>query len=106
MRHLITASEIYPALKALLGLPEQCVSFELRARAGDVVTIACEYCPSLDAQGIVRLATVLREYELVARATPAAVEPHPAEVVGFDAWMRERTEAAHQAMMIKAHWLR
>ena len=25
--------------------------------------------------------------------------PHPAEVIGFDAWMRERTEAAHQAMM-------
>ncbi|OFJ47673.1 hypothetical protein BA896_000255 [Janthinobacterium lividum] len=67
MEQPITAAEIYPALQALLGLPENCVSFELRGRAGGVVTIACEYWPSADTNGIAKLATVFGEYELVRR---------------------------------------
>ena len=89
-----------PQLSALLGLPKHCVSFELRCAAGEIVTVKCEFYPE-EADGIDQ---VLAEYELVPRATPAAAEPHWAEVVGFDAWMRERTEAAHQAMMTPGTW--
>ena len=82
-------------LTSLLGLPRNCTSFELRCAVGEIVSVKCEYIP-VDATGIDR---VLAEYELVPRATPAAAEPHRAEVIGFDAWMRARTDSAHQAMM-------
>jgi len=131
MDHPVTAMQIYPALKALLGLPEMCTQFELRVRHDDFVTVECQYYLSLDAQGIAQLATVLGEYELVRREVPAgdpvqsldciawaresdpllqgmpydawvchrAGVAHAAEAIGFDAWMRERNEAAHRAMM-------
>lgn len=108
MRNPITAAEIYHALKALLGLPEQCVSFELRARAGGVVTIACEYWPSMDAQGIAQLAAVFGEYELVRREVPAgdpvqsldcrawASESDPLlQGMTYDAWLCNRAGVAH-----------
>jgi len=62
---------------------------------GEIVTVKCEYHPE-DADGV---DTVLAEYELVHRTKLGDAKPHPSEVIGFDAWMRERTEAAHQAMM-------
>lgn len=34
MRNLVHPSQIYPALKALLDLPDNCVSFELRVHPG------------------------------------------------------------------------
>lgn len=98
MNNLMTVHTLGPQLTALLGLPKNCVSFELRCAAGEIVTVKCEFYPE-EAEGIDLL---LAEYELVPRATPAAAEPHWAEVIGFDAWMRERTEAAHQAMMAHA----
>lgn len=99
MDHPVTAMHIYPALKALLGLPDMCTQFELRVRHNDVVTVDCQYYLSLDAPGIAQLATVFGEYELVPRTEMGNANPHPSEVIGFDAWLRERTEAAHQAMM-------
>lgn len=88
--------EIGGALCAALQLPRNTVEFTLRCRAGEMVTVECEYWPD-NAMGAV---TALAEYELVRRAGAAETESaHPAEAIGFDAWMRERTEAAHQAFM-------
>jgi hypothetical protein len=95
MSSLMTVHTLGPQLIALLGLPKHCVSFELRCAVGELVTVKCEFYPE-EAEGI---DLVLARYELVPRETSAAVEPHPAEVIGFDAWMSERAEAAHQAMM-------
>lgn len=91
----MTVHTLGPQLIALLGLPKHCISFELRCAVGEIVTVKCEFHPE-DAESF---ELVLAGYELVPRKTRAAVEPHPAEVIGFDAWMRERTEAAHLAMM-------
>ena len=95
MNNLMTVHTLGPQLIALLGLPKHCVSFELRCAVGEIVTVNCEYHPE-DADGV---DLVLAEYELVPRQTRAAVEPHPAEAIGFDAWMRNRIEGAHQVMM-------
>jgi len=97
MADLVTAAQIYPALKALLGLPDLCTKFELRVSCDDVVTVACEHYVSLDAAGIADLTRVFGEYELVRR--DQTVPPQQAEVVDFDAWMLERTERAHAAYM-------
>lgn len=130
MNNLMTVHTLGPQLIALLGLPKNCVSFELRCAAGELVTVKCEFYPE-EAEGI---DLVLAEYELVPRETPSAVVSrtaddlsvsawaretgpllqgmpydawicrragvaHAAEAIGFDAWMRERNEAAHRAMM-------
>lgn len=90
MNSLMTAHSLGPQLIGMLGMPKHVISFELRCAVGEIVTVKCEYCPE-EADGI---DTVLAEYELVPRASERT-----AEVIGFDAWMHERTEAAHQAMM-------
>ena len=108
MHYPITVAEIYNALKALLGLPEQCVSFELRAHAGGVVTIECEYWPSVDAQGIAQLAAVFGEYELVRREVPTDAPEHSLDWyvwaresapllqgMSYDAWVCHRAGVAH-----------
>jgi len=104
MRTLVTPAEIYPALQALLGLPDHCVSFELSARAGKIVTVACEHYISLGPSGIKQLERVFSEYELVHKPAPAPAADEgdgAAEfrVVDFDAWMRDRTEGAHREFM-------
>ncbi len=97
MSSLMTVHTLGPQLIALLGLPKHCVSFELRCAAGEIVTVKCEFYPE-EAEGI---DLALAEYELVPRANAAHghAQRHRAAAIGFDAWMRERTEAAHQAMM-------
>lgn len=98
MSNLMTVHTLGPQLIALLGMPPNCVSFDLRCAAGELVTVKCEFYPE-EADGIDQ---VLAEYELVPRAsesTASALALHRAEVIGFDAWMRARTDAAHQAMM-------
>lgn len=89
----MTVTTLGTQLIALLGMPKHVASFELRCAVGEIVTVKCEYYPE-DAIGI---DMVLAEYELVLRASRPA--PHAAEVMGFDAWMCERAEAAHRAMM-------
>lgn len=98
MDNLMTVYALGQQLTSLLGLPRNCTSFELRCAVGEIVSVRCEYIP-VDTTGIDR---VLAEYELVPRATPAAAEPHRAEVIGFDAWMLHRNECAHQEMMAHA----
>lgn len=97
MNNLMTVHTLGPQLIALLGLPKHCTSFELRCAVDEIVTVKCEYHPE-ESDGIDK---VLAEYELVPRAKPAAAPSHRADEIGFDAWMRERTEAAHQDMMTK-----
>lgn len=103
MRDIVTPTQIYPALQALLGLPDHCISFELRVAAGQYgVTVACEHYLSLDAPGIAQLESVLSEYELVKRAEAApANDERSASAIGFDAWMRERTDRAHAEYMAR-----
>ncbi|MGK5049839.1 hypothetical protein ACQ4WP_28735 [Janthinobacterium sp. GB4P2] len=99
MNNLMTVHTLGPKLIEALGAPKHCTWIELRLAFGEIPTVTCEYYPVGDDGTIDLAAKVLAEYELVPRATPAAVELHPAEGVGFDVWMRERTEAVHQAMM-------
>ena len=101
MLNLVSSGQIYPALQALLGLPEQCVSFELSVRAGHVVTVTCEHYVALDAPGLKQLESVLSQYELVHKPEPESLTDDGAEfqVVDFDAWMRDRTERAHREFM-------
>ena len=102
MRDIVTPIQIYPALQALLGLPERCASFELSVRPGTFgVTVTCEHYVALDAAGIKQLESVFSQYELVHRPAPDDAPDDSAEfhVVDFDAWMRDRTERAHREFM-------
>lgn len=102
MRDIVTPHQIYPALQALLGLPDHCVSFELRVAAGQVgVTVTCEHYVALDAPGLKQLESVFSEYELVRNPAPDEAPDDSAEfhVLDFDAWMHERTERAHAEFM-------
>ena len=110
MSSIVTPTQIYPALKALLGLPDMCISFELRVATGEVgVIVACEHYLALDAPGLKQLEHVLSEYELVVREPAPTFKVHAedspefqaakAKVMGFDAWMRDRTDRAHAEYM-------
>lgn len=100
----IFGHEIGQALCDALGLPKRTVAFTLRCRAMEAVQVECEYYPE-DA-GAIRSA--LMEYELVPRRaawseTPAEPDPSvPApgvETMGYDAWLKARTDAAHAEFM-------
>lgn len=122
MRDIVTPHQFYPALQALLGLPDHCVSFELRAAAGQVgVTVTCEHYVALDAADIKKLESVFSEFELVRKPVPAPdkwqqpttvrdpllaladalieFDAAMAQAFGFDVWMRQRTERAHAEFM-------
>ena len=92
MNNLMTVQTLGPQLMALLGLPKNVTSFVLRCAAGELVTVRCEYHPG-DAFGI---DAVLADYELVPRTSAPA---DLIDAMGFDAWMRQRNDAAHKAMM-------
>ena len=96
MPNIVHSSQIYPALKALLGLPDHCISFELRVAVGHV-TVTCEHHVALDEPGLKQLESVLSEYDLVHRKP--VEQPQPAKVEDFDAWMRDRTDRAHAEYM-------
>ena len=93
---IMLGQQIGPRLLESLGLPKNTISFTLRARAGKVVTVECEYAPEGDAY-----ARELAEYFLVERQTPRVARPHPAEVLGYDVWLQQRNEAAHQQLMAR-----
>jgi hypothetical protein len=90
----LMGQEIGKQLCAALGLPKNTVGFTLRCYALELVTVECEYYP----EGKL-LTSALAQFTLEPRAVPAEDERHPSEVIGFDAWMRERTQAAHAAYM-------
>ena len=97
MNNLMTVHKLGSQLIALLGLPKHCVSFELRCAAGELVRVKCKFYPE-EVEGI---DLVLSEYELVPHISAARghAQRHRAAAIGFDAWLRERTEVAHQTMM-------
>lgn len=110
MRDIVHPTQIYPALQALLSLPDHCISFELRVSSGQPgVTVTCEHYVALDAPGLKQLESVLSEFELVHRAPTPTFQFHAedsaefqaakAHVIGFDAWMRERIDRAHAEYM-------
>ena len=86
---MITGNQISKELQDALGLPKDTLGFTLRCYAGEVITVECEYCPDGSFQ------TALTEYHLTPRLK---AKPSPA-VLDFDAWMRERTERAHDDFM-------
>lgn len=113
MINLMTVQALGPKLIEALGAPKLCTWLELRIAFDEIPTVRCEYYPVGDDGTIDFLGKVLAEYELVPRAKYGgsfAVHPESsiefqaakAQVIGFDAWMRRRTEAAHQAMMAQA----
>ncbi len=97
----IMGHQIGPDLVKALGLPRNTASFTLRAAVDEVVSVQCEYYPDALPRDVVR---ALAEYTLVPLTIgkPAA---HRAEIIGFNAWMRERAEAAHQIMMARSFGL-
>lgn len=112
MRDIVTPQQIYPALQALLGLPDHCASFELRVASGQCgVVVTCEHYVALDAPGLKQLESVFSEYELVRKEPVLPFKVHAedslefqaakAKIIGFDAWMRERTERAHAEFMTR-----
>jgi hypothetical protein len=86
-----------PQLMKLLGVPAHCLSFELRVAAGEIVTVQCEYHPVDKDGNAAAIGTLLGDYELVRREVSPFEQP--ASVIGFDAWMRERTGLAHAEYM-------
>lgn len=89
----IHSRQIGKALVDALGLPSNTIGFTLRCYAGELVSVECEYLPRDG--GIV---PVLAQYNLM--QCECKVQPtHSVERIDFDAWMRERTERAHQAYM-------
>ena len=106
MRDIVKPAQLYSALQAVLGLPDRCVSFELRAAAGHYgVTVTCERYVSLDAQGIEQLKLVLSEYELLHKSAAQSPRSEEFRVVDFDGWLRERTERAHAEFMTRTSQL-
>ncbi len=89
----ITGQQIGSILTKALDLPKYTVSFELRCKVDEIVTVACEYYPEGSALCIA-LETVFAEYDLVRREAPKQVEQ---QLFHFDDWMRARTNAAHAA---------
>lgn len=89
---IATSYDIGKDLCDALGLPKHTVAFSLSVRAGEFVTVECEYCPDIDKGSFVSL---MATYELKVREAFAV----PPAAMGFDAWMRERTEKAHAAYM-------
>jgi hypothetical protein len=94
--NIMLGQQIGPKLLESLGLPKHTISFTLRVRVGEVVTVECVYAPEGDVY-----ASELAEYFLVERQSPRVAQPHPAEVLGYDVWLQQRNEAAHQQLMAR-----
>jgi hypothetical protein len=89
----IPSYQIGKALVEALGLPSNTIGFTLRCYAGELVSVECKYLPRDG--GIV---PALAQYSLVQREGKAQ-PTHDVDCIDFDAWMRERTDGAHQAYM-------
>jgi hypothetical protein len=97
MKTSVMSYELGAPLTKALGLPDRCTSFTLRLEVMKPVVVECTYYPPLDAKELV---AALAEYELVKREPAPAKEPqHSAAAMGFDAWMRNRTDIAHKNFM-------
>ena len=106
MDQLLVCHTLGPQLMKLLGIPEHCTSFELRCAAGEIVTVKCEFHPVRDDGKLNELGMLMADYELVRRSLSGfyddifsdAARTSAAEI-GFDEWMRRRTDAAHAEYM-------
>ena len=92
--NIMIGEQIGARLRDALGLPKNTIAFTLRAQVGRVVTVECEYVPEGDAY-----MTELEEFFLVPRQREKPQPAHPAEVLGYDAWLRQRNERAHRQLM-------
>lgn len=77
-----------------LGLPKNTISFALRARVGQVVTVECEYAPEGNS-----FATELAEFFLLPRPRVETPPADSAEALGYDNWLQQRNERAHRELM-------
>ena len=92
---MITGVDIGKDLIEALGLPKNTISFVLRVKGSDLITVECEYCPDNG-----DFIPVLAEYALVRIEPVAHVE---SDAFDFDDWMRARKDAAHSAFMAIRH---
>lgn len=83
-----------------LGLPKYTIGFTLRARVGEPVTVECEYVPE-DRVEARDFTAALARYNLVPANDRARKVYHPAEVMGYDAWLHDRTETEHRKYMAR-----
>ncbi|MDQ1924683.1 hypothetical protein [Massilia pseudoviolaceinigra] len=94
----ITGRDIGVELIAALGLPKHTISVTLSVKADELVTVACEYCPDIGPDFI----TLMARYNLVPaepKCSGSLMTYSSLPTDDFDAWMRDRTEAAHAAYM-------
>lgn len=101
MKRIVGPHEIYPALKAMLGLPEHLTKFSLHVAANEIVTVECEYYPNIDKPGLAALEKRFSCYELLRREQPAQGSAVNASQEHFDVWMSSRTESAHSEYMAR-----
>lgn len=93
---MILGQHIGKALCDALGLPKYTKSFTLRVEAGKLVTVECEYALETDL-----FVTELAQFHLVPANDRARAVAHPADVMGYDAWLTKRNEMAHRAFMAR-----
>lgn len=100
----IMGHQISQAMLDALGLPKHVTAFSLHVRAGDIMTVDCEYYPD----DLPAVEKALASYTLEHRRTAefydrvfADAEGKRAAEIGFDAWMRERTARAHAEYMAR-----
>lgn len=56
----------------LLGMPDNLLGFEFKARVGEMVSVRCEFHPSMEPNEAGELETAFADYELRRRGEPAA----------------------------------
>jgi hypothetical protein len=95
MAKVVTGQNIGKTLCEVLSLPKHTRSFVLRCEVNKAVSVECEYYPELD---VGSLEAALAEFDLVRREVSA---PTKAGTVDFDAWLAQRNEDAHAAMMAR-----
>jgi hypothetical protein len=104
MQHLHSSHHVVQDLMKLLGVPASARSFELRCAVGGLVTVTCEYYPLLNGVPSVdgdKFKTAWATYGFIP-SNPVQAEVSICGGRSFDAWMRERIDAAHQRYM--DHW--
>lgn len=93
---VVTGRQISQRLIEALGLPKNTTSFELRVAANEFVTVRCEYLPEGDP---VEIVAAIAEYNLIQRDESKQEEQSLVELMGYDAWLRWRTECEHRRFM-------
>lgn len=93
--HVVSSITFYQALTEAMDMPKGVTRMSIHLEHDKPATIECEIVPNVSTGDLTR---VMQSFSLV-RNNFQSVGLHPAEVMGFDAWMRERTERAHQEYM-------